>query len=84
MDGLDVYIDDYSKSDPIPAAMLASLKQAQRILTWAEGKDEEASAAEAESTEAISRELAPPEPRTDTDESAAEVTSQADRVAHPK
>ncbi|MGZ5094973.1 MAG: DUF3306 domain-containing protein [Burkholderiales bacterium] len=40
MDGLDVYIDDYSKSDPIPAAMLASLKQAQRIIDWANNKDE--------------------------------------------
>jgi hypothetical protein len=39
MDGLDVYIDDYSKSDPIPAAMLASLKQAQRIIEWANEKD---------------------------------------------
>ena len=35
MDGLDVYIDDYSKTEPIPAAMLASLKQAQRIFEWA-------------------------------------------------
>ena len=35
MDGLDVYIDDYSKSEPIPAAMLAGLKQAQRIFEWA-------------------------------------------------
>jgi hypothetical protein len=43
MDGLDTYIDDYSKSEPIPAAMLASLKQAQRILTWAEGKDDQES-----------------------------------------
>jgi hypothetical protein len=40
MDGLDVYIDDYSKSDPIPAAMLASLKQAQRIIEWANEKDD--------------------------------------------
>jgi hypothetical protein len=40
MDGLDVYIDDYSKSDPIPAAMLASLKQAQRIIEWANQKDD--------------------------------------------
>jgi hypothetical protein len=40
MDGLDVYIDDYSKSEPIPAAMLASLKQAQRILDWAKGKED--------------------------------------------
>ena len=35
MDGLDVYIDDYSKSEPIPAAMLAGLRQAQNILAWA-------------------------------------------------
>ena len=41
MDGLDVYIEDYSKTEPIPAAMLAGLKQTQRILRWAEGKDEE-------------------------------------------
>lgn len=40
MDGLDVYIDDYSKSDPIPAAMLAQLVQAQKILGWAK-EDEE-------------------------------------------
>ena len=35
MDGLDVYIDDYSKSDPLPAAMLERLQQAQNILRWA-------------------------------------------------
>ena len=40
MDGLDVYIDDYSKTEPIPAAMLASLKQAQRILAWARNEEE--------------------------------------------
>jgi hypothetical protein len=41
MDGLDVYIDDYSKTEPIPAAMLASLRQAQRILEWAKEDEEE-------------------------------------------
>ncbi|MBI4193748.1 MAG: DUF3306 domain-containing protein [Betaproteobacteria bacterium] len=40
MDGLDVYIDDYSKSEPIPAAMLAQLKQAEKILAWARGETE--------------------------------------------
>jgi len=35
MDGLDVYIDDYSKSDPLPAAMLDQLEHAQKILRWA-------------------------------------------------
>jgi hypothetical protein len=32
MDGLDVYIDDYSKPDPIPDAMLAALAHAKRLL----------------------------------------------------
>jgi len=32
MDGLDVYIDDYSKPDPIPDEMLKSLKQANRMI----------------------------------------------------
>jgi hypothetical protein len=40
MDGLDTYIDDYSKSDPLPAAMLAQLKQAQKIIEWANDKGE--------------------------------------------
>lgn len=35
MDGLDVYIDDYSRPDPLPAAMLAQLKHAQKIIDWA-------------------------------------------------
>jgi hypothetical protein len=48
MDGLDVYIDDYSKSDPIPPAMLAGLRQAQKILEWAKGEDAESKEAGAE------------------------------------
>ncbi len=36
MDGLDTYIDDYSVSEPIPAAMLAQLQQARRIIDWAQ------------------------------------------------
>lgn len=42
MDGLDTYIDDYSISDPIPAAMLAEMKSAQDILGWARETEEEA------------------------------------------
>lgn len=32
MDGLDIYIDDYSKDDPIPQAMLAKLEHAKATL----------------------------------------------------
>jgi hypothetical protein len=42
LDGLDVYIDDYTKADPIPAAMLASLDHAKSMfsrLTEDENKD---------------------------------------------
>lgn len=41
MDGLDTYIDDYSRPDPLPAAMLAQLKQAQKIIEWANEKSEQ-------------------------------------------
>ena len=47
MDGLDVYIDDYSRTEPIPAAMLAGLKQAQNIFQWAKEDAEERRKAEA-------------------------------------
>jgi hypothetical protein len=41
MDGLDTYIDDYSKTEPIPPAMLAGMKTAQDILRWAREDKEE-------------------------------------------
>jgi hypothetical protein len=36
VDGLDVYIDDYSKADPIPPAMLRQLNQAKDLLLFEE------------------------------------------------
>ena len=44
MDGLDVYVDDYSQPNPLPAAMLAQLKQAQKIIAWAKEGTEDAEA----------------------------------------
>ena len=35
IDGLDVYIEDYSKTEPLTPGMLESLEQAQKILAWA-------------------------------------------------
>src|SRR3989304_1864874 len=37
MDGLDTYIDDYTKADPIPEAMLRTLNQAQGLIFDREG-----------------------------------------------
>lgn len=54
MDGLDTYIDDYSKPDPIPEAMLRTLSHAKSLL-FDEKKEETQSAADRPA------DLAPPE-----------------------
>ena len=59
MDGLDVYIDDYSKSEPIPPAMLAGMKTAQDILRWAREDKEELERLEAQKA-AEKKALEPP------------------------
>ncbi len=60
MDGLDVYIDDYSKPDPIPDAMLKTLAHAKGLLF---DEEKEAAAEEdAEKPQAVSlREVLPGE-----------------------
>ena len=66
MDGLDVYIDDYSKTEPIPAAMLAGLRQAQNIFQWAKEDAEAREKVQSDSqhlpraTDEVSSVLAPP------------------------
>lgn len=54
MDGLDVYVDDYSITEPIPAEMMAQLRHAQAILMASADRRREA--AEAEAAEAAKRE----------------------------
>jgi hypothetical protein len=41
MDGLDIYIDDYSKSDPIPEAMLRKMNSAKVLNLFADEKTDE-------------------------------------------
>ena len=48
MDGLDTYIDDYTKADPIPEAMLATLEHARRTLFGPPSEGEKAAAEEKE------------------------------------
>jgi len=47
MDGMDVYIDDYSKPDPIPYDMLRKLASAKFLGLFDQEEKEEAEAAEA-------------------------------------
>ena len=67
MDGLDVYIDDYSKPDPIPEAMLRTLQHAKGLLFGDEkppaqgGKSGEVAAA-AEQTQRDAKAEAPTSP----------------------
>lgn len=46
MDGLDIYIDDYTKPDPIPAAMLRELAQSRMLNLFDEGPGAEPNAAD--------------------------------------
>lgn len=39
MDGLDIYIDDYSISEPIPPEMLAALNQAKMLFETPDAED---------------------------------------------
>ncbi len=41
MDGLDVYIDDYGKPDPIPASMLRQMVQSRALGLFKDEEDEE-------------------------------------------
>jgi hypothetical protein len=67
MDGLDTYIDDYSKPDPIPEAMLRQLNQAKDLLLFDDEKNLDGGA----SNEAIAAdELAPASPAALADPSA--------------
>jgi uncharacterized protein DUF3306 len=72
MDGLDVYIDDYSKTEPIPPEMLAGLRQAQNILKWAREDTEERERKEKELQQAAAQ------PKLEPAAPAASVQSKVD------
>lgn len=66
MDGLDVYIDDYSVSEPIPDEMLKQLKHAQDIIVAGKERREAAAKAEAEEAAALAAADAAKLPPADT------------------
>jgi len=70
MDGLDIYIDDYSKPDPIPDAMLRQLNQAKSLFLFDEENkavdagvpDASAAAAAHDASHPPSEAVVPPDP----------------------
>ena len=74
MDGLDIYIDDYSKPDPLPASMLRQMASAKFLKMFDdEEEEEEKKAAQAK---AAAQNLE--EPRDDADTPAGQAVAQSD------
>ncbi|HYS51614.1 MAG TPA: DUF3306 domain-containing protein [Burkholderiales bacterium] len=89
MDGLDTYIDDYSKPDPIPDEMLKALKQANRMIFPEEAAekdreiDEAARKAVADAEAAPAAETPPPQVALDDERVAPEPESQPAEDSKP-
>ena len=87
MDGLDVYIDDYSKPDPLPEGWLAKMNQVARLGAYvppapaAEGqaKEEPATVAQAQPQEALPDVATSPE----TPQDIANMASNEDEKPAP-
>ncbi len=79
MDGLDTYIDDYSKSDPIPEAMLRAMTSSKFLKLFDDEEDEDEDEDEDKPAgETTSRENA----NNPTDQTVAQSCEQAD-IAKP-
>lgn len=66
MDGLDIYIDDYSKSDPIPESMLRQMASAKFLNLFDDKENEDGKAAQT------------PSPRETANNPADEIVAQSD------
>ena len=64
MDGLDTYIDDYGKPDPIPLAMLRRMNQSKFLKLFDDDEEEDAAAAAKLATPATES-LNPPDDHAD-------------------
>ena len=83
MDGLDVYIDDYSKPDPLPEGWLAKMTQVARLGAYVEpvaaAEGEPVAAAENAASEAlVENSPAPLAPLAEPPALAAELDSEAE------
>ncbi len=82
MDGLDIYIDDYTKEDPIPMAMLRDLAQSKMLGLFKEEEEQEAAqkaAREADERQALANQfaVATDDPAQAAAQAGAEALSEA-------
>jgi hypothetical protein len=68
MDGLDVYIDDYSKPDPLPEGWLEKMSQVARLGAFEPPREEPGEVPAAEEAEAGEPDAAPSEAQDDSSE----------------
>ncbi len=76
MDGLDTYIDDYGKPDPIPLAMLRSMNQSKFLRLFDDEDDDEKKAQACAAAPAT-------EPASPTDDHADLRLQQDDAAGQP-
>ena len=81
MDGLDTYIDDYGKPDPIPMSMLRQMVQSRMLGLFAD--EEEKDAAGAPAARASPDGAAAPEPAQSGTEDPAALSALAADDHHP-
>jgi hypothetical protein len=83
MDGLDTYVDDYSKPDPIPEAMLRQLNQAKDLLLFDDEKQAVETSGDTASAAAEAAASAPAAGTPALPETPAPVASDAAEFAAP-
>jgi hypothetical protein len=76
MDGLDIYIDDYSLSDPIPESMLRQMASAKFLKLFDDDEDEDGKEREKGGTVAAKEDLAPRESANIADASSVAQSSE--------
>ena len=57
MDGLDIYIDDYSKPDPLPPGMLERMVQSDMLSLFRKSSDEQSQVAQKDESQALKPKL---------------------------
>jgi hypothetical protein len=67
MDGLDTYIDDYGKPDPIPLSMLKQMNQSKVLRLFDMEEDDEQKSAETALIEPATEPVSEPKPPPDDD-----------------